>query len=65
MKKSNTSTLPFILVSDEAIAERLENLGFVCVNKSKEMFTFINDGKLTFSDDIDVHKIAFSNKLYF
>ena len=65
MKKENSTTLPFILVSDETIAERLENLGFVCIGKSENMFTFMNDGKLVFSDDIDMHKVAFSNKLCF
>lgn len=63
MNKNKTTTLPFILVSDPTIAERLKNQGFVCVSETETMFTFVNNGKLVFDDGIDKHKVAFTNKL--
>ena len=61
--KSINTTLPFILVSDKSIADMLKKNGYVCVSETEAMFTFMNNGKLTFSDDIDQHKIVYSNKL--
>lgn len=61
--KTKTTTLPFILVSDSAVADILKQNGLVCVYESGTMFTFMNNGKLTFSDSIDKHKIVYSNKL--
>ena len=62
MKKDKT-TLPFILVPDKTIAERLKEQGFVCVNETETMCTFINNGKLVFDGGIDEHKIKFTNVL--
>lgn len=62
-EKNNTTTLPFILVSDKSIADILKQNGYVCVNETETMFTFMNNGKLTFSDSIDNHKVVYSNKL--
>ena len=59
----NNTTLPFILVPDKIIAERLKNQGFVCVNETDTMCTFINNGKLLFEGGIDKHKVMFTNKL--
>lgn len=63
MKKDKTTTLPFILVPDKIIAERLKGQGFVCVNETETMCTFINNGKLVFDGGIDEHKITFTNVL--
>jgi len=62
-KENTTTTLPFILVSDKVIAERLKQNGFVCVNETDAICTFINNGKLIFASDIDNNKIVYSNKL--
>lgn len=63
MKKDNTASLPFILVSDKVIAERLKQNGFVCVNETETMSTFINNGKLIFDDGLDRQKVSFTNLL--
>ena len=63
IKKSKNTTLPFILVSDKIIANRLKENGFICVSETDTMFTFLNNGKLVFSDEIDKNKVAYSNML--
>jgi hypothetical protein len=60
---TTATTLPFILVSDSAIANILKQNGYVCINETETMFTFMNNGKLTFSENIDKHKVMFTNKL--
>ena len=62
-EKNNTTTLPFILVSDKTIASILKQSGYECISETETMFTFVNNGKLTFSDSIDKHKVVYSNKL--
>ena len=61
--KNNTATLPFIMVSDKTIANILKQYGYICVSETETMCTFMNNGKLTFSDSIDKNKIVYSNKL--
>lgn len=63
MKKNQTTTLPFILVSDSTVAENLKKLGFELVTQNESIYTFINNSGLVFSDDIDQHKVVYSNKL--
>jgi hypothetical protein len=63
--KNTTTTLPFILVSDKTIINILKQNGYVCVNETETVCTFMNNGKLTFSDSIDNKKIVYSNKLCF
>ena len=59
-KQNNNTALPFILVSDKIIAERLKESGFVCINEANAMYTFLNNGKLVFADE---QGIVYSNKL--
>ena len=61
--KNNNTTLPFILVSDLVLAERMKKNGFVCINETESMCTFINNGKLIFEGSLDEHNILYSNKL--
>jgi hypothetical protein len=63
MNKDNNTTLPFILVSDKTIADILKQYGYICVSETETMYTFMNNGKLTFSDSIDKNKVVYSNKL--
>lgn len=63
MNKKKNNTLPFILVEDLVLAERLKENGFVCVNETETMCTFINNGRLLFEGGIDEHKVVFTNKL--
>ena len=59
----NNTTLPFILVSDRVIGEMMKEQGFVCINETDTMYTFVNNGKLVFAGGIDECKIAYSNVL--
>jgi len=59
-KRNIDTTLPFILVSDKTFAQRLKDNGFVCVNETDTMCTFINNGKLVFSDN---ESVVFSRML--
>lgn len=54
----------FIKTKDDAIAEKLVNLGFVKLSFNMGEYTFINnnDIKLSFSE-LDLKKLHFSNKL--
>ena len=60
--KNNNTTLPLIITSDEVIASILKRHEYDCVNENENMYTFINNGELTFSDSlIDSNKIVYSN----
>lgn len=62
--KSNTTTLPFILVADLTVADILKQMGLVCVQETETICTFENNGEITFSDSlIDSNKIVYSDKL--
>jgi hypothetical protein len=62
-KETKNTTLPFMMVSDKTIIDILKQNGYVCVNETDTVCTFMNNGKLTFSDSIDNKKIVYSNKL--
>ena len=53
----------FIKTSDEITAETLKKLNFQQVDFSSGIYTFLNTGKMQFSDDIDKSKIQYSNNL--
>ena len=63
--KNTATTLPFILVSDKIIGEMMKKQGFICINETDTIYTFINNGKLVFASDVDNKKIVYSNKLCF
>ena len=63
MSNEVKTTLPFILVSDPAVADILKQNGLTCINETETMFTFMNNGKLTFSDSLSNNKIVYSSKL--
>lgn len=63
--ETKNTTLPFMIVSDKTIIDILKQNGYVCVNETDTVCTFMNNGKLTFSDSIDNKKIVYSNKLCF
>jgi len=54
--------MPFIKTSDKTTADILLSEGFQLLDKSGEIWTFINDGSLRFSTD---KKIVYSDKLTF
>ena len=52
----------FIVTTSEASAEMLEAAGFELVSYSSGAWTFLNNGKLQFSN---LDKISFKNKITF
>ena len=64
-EKNNNTNLPFILVKDMVLAERLVQNGFVCVSQTEDTCTFINNGKLVFDGGLDGHQVVFTRMLHF
>lgn len=54
----------FIKTTDVSTAEKLSSLGFQRIDITDGIYTFLNSGKIQFSnDDIDKRKIQYSNML--
>ena len=54
----------FIKSTDVSTAEKLSSLGFQRIDITNGIYTFLNSGKIQFSnDDIDKGKIQYSNML--
>ena len=54
----------FIKTSDSETASKLLKLGFQKVDNTNGIYTFLNTGKIQFSEnDIDKSKIQYSNML--
>ena len=53
----------FIKTADKSTAETLKNLNYQQVDFSNGIYTFLNSGKMNFSEDIDKSKIQYSNML--
>lgn len=55
----------FIRTMDADTATLLLNLGYRKIDEQNGVYTFLNDGKLNFSDDVNMNKVQFSNMLCF
>lgn len=54
----------FIKTTDVSTAEKLFSLGFQRIDITNGIYTFLNSGKIQFSNnDIDKRKIQYSNML--
>ena len=54
----------FIKTTDVSTAEKLSSLGFQRIDIANGIYTFLNSGKIQFSnDEIDKRKIQYSNML--
>lgn len=53
----------FIKTSDKSTAEILIDLGFQQIDFSSGIYTFLNNSKMQFSENIDKSKIQYSNML--
>lgn len=51
----------FIKTFDKETAELLENCGFKKISDNYNIYVFINSDKLTFSDEVDVSKIKYTD----
>lgn len=52
----------FILTKDAETAEKLLDTGFRLLSQSNQVWYFANCQALCFSKDIDISKIAYTNK---
>lgn len=55
----------FIITHDSKVAERLREILNEVVSSNTDIFTFVNDTTVKFSNDIDMSKIRYSNKLFY
>ena len=55
----------FIITHDSKVAEQLREILNEVVNSNTDIFTFVNDTTVKFSNDIDMSKIRYSNKLFY
>lgn len=56
----------FLITYDVNVAEQLRRLGLnEIISINTDIFTFVNDSTMTFSNDIDMSKIHYSNKLFY
>ena len=53
----------FICTKDEETAQNLIKLGFQRVLDSSETYMFLNNTTMKFSEEIDLSKISYTNKL--
>ena len=56
----------FIFTCDKGVRDKLRTLGFQEISSPNvDFFIFINDSKILFTNEIDMSKIKYSNKLFF
>lgn len=56
----------FITTCAQDIAIRLRQIGFQEIaSQNTDIFIFVNDRHLSFTDDIDLSKVKYSNKLFY
>ena len=56
----------FLITHDDKVAEQLRKFGLnEVVSTNTNIFTFVNDTTVKFSNDIDMDKIRYSNKLFY
>lgn len=56
----------FIITHDQNVGDKLKELGFQEVpSQNVDICIFVNDAKLSFTNDIDMSKVKYSNKLFY
>lgn len=56
----------FITTHDLRVRDKLKKLGFQeILSTNVDIFIFVNDTKILFTNDIDMSKISYSNKIFF
>lgn len=59
------SNKSFMITYDKDMRGKLRELGFQEISSPNvDMYIFINDSKISFTNDIDMSKIKYSNKLF-
>lgn len=56
----------FIITYDKGTGQKLKELGFQEVlSPAVDLYIFINNSKISFSNDIDMSRIQYSNKMFY
>lgn len=55
----------FIITHDKDVGNKLKKLGFQEIpSQNVDICIFVNDNKILFTNDIDMSKVKYSNKLF-
>lgn len=56
----------FMITHDKSVSDKLKKLGFQEIpSQNVDIYTFVNDNKILFTNDIDMSKVKYSNKLFY
>lgn len=56
----------FIITHDKIVGSKLKKLGFQEIpSQNVDICIFVNDSKILFTNDIDMSKVKYSNKLFY
>ena len=56
----------FIITHDKDVGNKLKMLGFQEIpSQNVDICIFVNDSKILFTNDIDMSKVKYSNKLFY
>ena len=56
----------FIITHDKDVGDKLKKLGFQEIpSRNVDICIFVNDTKVSFTNDIDMSKVKYSNKLFY
>ena len=56
----------FIITHDKSVGSKLKKLGFQEIpSQNVDICIFVNDTKILFTNDIDMSKVKYSNKLFY
>ena len=56
----------FIITHDKDVGNKLKKLGFQeILSQNVDICIFVNDSKISFTNDIDMSKVKYSNKLFY
>ena len=56
----------FIVTHDKNVGDKLKELGFQAIpSQNVNICIFVNDAKILFTNDIDMSKVKYSNKLFY
>ena len=56
----------FIVTHDKTVGDKLKKLGFQEISSPNvDICIFVNDAKISLTNDIDMSKVKYSNKLFY
>ena len=56
----------FLITHDKDVSNKLKKLGFQEIpSQNVDICIFVNDTKILFTNDIDMSKVKYSNKLFY